>query len=341
MGSIGLVNYSSTPYSVELREIERPVAGDDDVIMQVEAVSVCGSDLHQWSGSQSWPVNYPVVLGHEFGGHIVELGKNVKAWAEGDRVVSETAAVVDMTSPMSRSGRYNLDPNRKGFGYGVNGGMTRFVKVPARCLHHIPASVSFEHAAMTEPCAVAYSAVIAPGNIRPGDRIVILGPGPIGTLCAAMARIAGAEVAVVGLERDRQRLQAALTYGAEIIIGDATEWAQAVDGLGADGVVDAAGVSATLKMALSLVRPAGWIAKVGWGPQPLDFSLDQLVQKNVTLQGSFSHNWPMWERVLRMLGTGALDITPVLGGVWPIQEWQSAFEKMRSGEILKSVLKPE
>lgn len=341
MGSLGVVNYSSTPYSVELREVDRPVAGDDDVIMQVEAVSVCGSDLHQWSGSQSWPVNYPVVLGHEFGGHIVELGKNVKSWAEGDRVVSETAAEVDMSSPMSRSGRYNLDPNRKGFGYGVNGAMTRFVKVPSRCLHRIPESVSFEHAAMTEPCSVAYSAVIAPGNIRPGDRIVILGPGPIGILCAAMARLAGAEVAVVGLERDRARLQAAVTYGCEVIIGDATEWALAVDGLGADGVVDAAGVSATLKMALSLVRPAGWIAKVGWGPQPLDFSLDPLVQKNVTLQGSFSHNWPMWERVLRMLGTGTLDIAPVLGGVWPIQEWQTAFEKMRSGEILKSVLKPE
>ncbi|MEK6648898.1 MAG: zinc-binding dehydrogenase [Actinomycetota bacterium] len=341
MGSIGVVNYSSTPHSVELREVDRPVAGDDDVIMQVEAVSVCGSDLHQWSGSQSWPVNYPVVLGHEFGGHIVELGKNVKSWAQGDRVVSETAAEVDMSSPMSRSGRYNLDPNRKGFGYGVNGGMTRFVKVPARCLHRIPESVSFEHAAMTEPCAVAYSAVIAPGNIRPGDRIIVLGPGPIGILCAAMARLAGAEVAVVGLERDRARLQAGLAYGCEIIIGDATEWALAVDGLGADGVVDAAGVSATLKMALSLVRPAGWIAKVGWGPQPLDFSLDPLVQKNVTLQGSFSHNWPMWERVLRMLGTGRLDIAPVLGGVWPIQEWQSAFEKMHSGEILKSVLKPE
>lgn len=340
MGSIGVVNYSSTPHSVELREVDRPVAGDDDVIMQVEAVSVCGSDLHQWSGSQSWPVNYPVVLGHEFGGHIVELGKNVKSWAQGDRVVSETAAEVDMSSPMSRSGRYNLDPNRKGFGYGVNGGMTRFVKVPARCLHRIPESVSFEHAAMTEPCAVAYSAVIAPGNIRPGDRIIVLGPGPIGILCAAMARLAGAEVAVVGLERDRARLQAGLAYGCEIIIGDATEWALAVDGLGADGVVDAAGVSATLKMALSLVRPAGWIAKVGWGPQPLDFSLDPLVQKNVTLQGSFSHNWPMWERVLRMLGTGRLDIAPVLGGVWPIQEWQSAFEKMHSGEILKSVLKP-
>jgi L-iditol 2-dehydrogenase len=340
MKSAGVVNFSSEPHSVEVREVDRPVAGDDDVIIQVEAASVCGSDLHQWEGSNSWPVNYPVVLGHEFGGHVFELGKNVTAWKEGDRVVSETAAVVDMSSPMSRQGLYNLDPNRKGFGYGVNGAMTRYVKVPQRLLHKIPDSVSFDHASMTEPCSVAYSATIAPGHVRPGDRIVILGPGPIGVLSAAMARMAGAQVALVGLERDRTRLDVAKKYGCEVIIGDVKEWAMAVDGLGADGVVDAAGVSATLKIALDVVRPNGWISKVGWGPQPFNFSLDPLVQKNVRLEGSFSHNWPMWERVLRMLSTKQLDLTPVLGGTFPIEQWETAFTKMHSGEFIKSVIKP-
>ena len=340
MKSAGVVNFSSEPHSVEVREVDRPVAGDDDVIIQVEAASVCGSDLHQWEGSNSWPVNYPVVLGHEFGGHVFELGKNVTAWKEGDRVVSETAAVVDMSSPMSRQGLYNLDPNRKGFGYGVNGAMTRYVKVPQRLLHKIPDNVSFDHASMTEPCSVAYSATIAPGHVRPGDRIVILGPGPIGVLSAAMARMAGAEVALVGLERDRTRLEVAKKYGCEVIIGDVKDWAMAVDGLGADGVVDAAGVSATLKIALDVVRPNGWISKVGWGPQPFNSSLDPLVQKNVRLEGSFSHNWPMWERVLRVLSTKQLDLTPVLGGTFPIEQWETAFAKMHSGEFIKSVIKP-
>jgi alcohol dehydrogenase/L-iditol 2-dehydrogenase len=340
MKSAGVVNFSSEPHSVEVREVDRPVADDDDVIIQVEAASVCGSDLHQWEGSNSWPVNYPVVLGHEFGGHVFELGKNVTAWKEGDRVVSETAAVVDMSSPMSRQGLYNLDPNRKGFGYGVNGAMTRYVKVPQRLLHKIPDNVSFDHASMTEPCSVAYSATIAPGHVRPGDRIVILGPGPIGVLSAAMARMAGAEVALVGLERDRTRLEVAKKYGCEVIIGDVKDWAMEVDGLGADGVVDAAGVSATLKIALDVVRPNGWISKVGWGPQPFNFSLDPLVQKNVRLEGSFSHNWPMWERVLRMLSTKQLDLAPVLGGTFPIEQWEIAFKKMHSGEFIKSVIKP-
>lgn len=340
MKSLAVTNFSSNPHSVEVREVERPIPGSEDVIVKVEAASVCGSDLHQWEGTNSWPVNYPVILGHEFAGIVDEVGDRVTDWNVGDRVVSETAAEVNMHGAMSRQGLYNLDPSRKGFGYGVNGAMTRYTKVAARLLHKIPESLSFDHASMTEPCAVAYSATIAPGHMRPGDRILVLGPGPIGILSAAMARIGGAEVAIVGLERDSARLEIAKQYGCDVIIGDPKEWAMTVDGLGVDGVVDAAGVSATLKIALDVIRPNGWISKVGWGPQPVNFSLDPLVQKNIRLEGSFSHNWPMWERALRMLGTKQLDLTPILGGTFPVEQWQTAFEKMHSGEFIKSVIKP-
>jgi L-iditol 2-dehydrogenase len=242
---------------------------------------------------------------------------------------------------MTRRGLYNLDPTRKGFGYGVNGAMTKYVRVPARILHHVPDALPFEQACLTEPCCVAYNAVVKNARIEPGDRVVVLGPGTIGILCAAMARLCGAEVALVGLPQDAHRLELARQhYGCEAIVGDARAWAQARDGLGCDGVIDAAGASATLKIALDLVRPAGWISKVGWGPQPLGFNLDPLVQKNVTLQGSFSHNWPVWERVIALLASGQLDVRPIIGGVWPITEWHEAFEKMHRGEVVKSVLRP-
>jgi alcohol dehydrogenase/L-iditol 2-dehydrogenase len=110
--------------------------------------------------------------------------------------------------------------------------------------------------------------------------------------------------------------------------------------MGADCVIDASGISATLKIALDHVRPNGQITKVGWGPQPLNFSLDQLVQKNVRLQGSFSHNWPIWERVIGLLASGQLNVKPIIGGIWPITQWHEAFEKMHKGEVVKSVLKP-
>jgi L-iditol 2-dehydrogenase len=170
--------------------------------------------------------------------------------------------------------------------------------------------------------------------------VIVLGPGTIGILCAAVARLCGAEVAILGLEADRHRLAIAAQYGCEPIVGDATEWARRRDGLGADCIIDAAGASITLQIAMQLVRPNGHIVKVGWGPQPLGFSLDPLVQKNVTLQGSFSHNWPVWERVIALLASGQLDVRPIIGGVWPVTEWHTAFEKMHRGEVVKSVLKP-
>ena len=338
--SAAVVNFGPEKGSVEIREIGKPVIGEEDVLLEVVNVGVCGSDLHQWTSDHSWPVNYPVVLGHEFGGLIVEIGNRVTNWVRGDRVVSETAAVINPNSPLSRTGLYNLDPDRKGFGYGVNGAMTRYVRVPARCLHRVPDHLPFEQACLTEPCCVAYNAIVENSRIKPGDTVIVLGPGTIGILCAAMAKLCGAEVAVVGLEADRHRLNIAAQYGCDMIIGDATVWAKRRDGLGADFVIDAAGSSITLKIALGLVRPNGQITKVGWGPQPLGFSLDPLVQKNVTLQGSFSHNWPIWEKVIALLASKKLDVIPIIGGIWPITEWHEAFEKMHKGEVVKSVLKP-
>ena len=328
-------------YSVEIRDIPLPVIREDEVLVEVVNVGVCGSDLHMWLGDQSWSVPYPMVLGHEFSGIILETGARVSShWKAGARIVSETAAVVDPNSPMTRRGLYNLDPRRKGFGGAVDGAMTRRVAVPERILHHVPESVSMAAAALTEPCCVAYNATVKNAEIEPGDRVLVLGPGPIGILCAAMARMQGAFVAVVGLERDRKRLEVARQYDCEILTGDIESWVFGAgpDDLGVEGVIDTTGVSSSLETAMKMVRPAGWISKVGWGPQPSGFSLDPIVQKNIRLQGSFSHNWPIWERVLQLMATGRLDVKPIIGGIWALEKWDEAFRTMQSGDIVKSVL---
>jgi alcohol dehydrogenase/L-iditol 2-dehydrogenase len=110
------------------------------------------------------------------------------------------------------------------------------------------------------------------------------------------------------------------------------------DGFGADLVVDCTGVSAALHQALQLVRPLGSIVKIGWGPQPFQFSLDPLVAKAATLQGSFSHTYATWERVLQLMATKQLNLDPMIGGVYPLADWEAAFQAMESGANVKSVL---
>lgn len=338
-----IVNFGSEPGSVELREIPVPEIGDEDVLLEVRAVGICGSDVHQWQGSHSWPVNYPCVLGHEFGGVVAKAGSRVREFKEGDRVVSETAAVIDPTSPLSRAGNYQLDPSRKGFGYGVDGAMTSFVRVPERCLHHVPAVLPLETAALTEPCCVAYSAICTHSTIKPGDDVLVMGPGPIGLLCGLMARLNGAgRVIVSGLPSDARRFDVARELGLVPALSKEVPdlVATTYRGLGFDLVVDAAGVSATLKQAIEVVRPGGHISKVGWGRRPLDFSIDPIVQKAVTIQGSFSHNWPIWERILKLLASGQLDISPILNRVATLDEWEDCFEKMHECDFVKAVLRP-
>jgi alcohol dehydrogenase/L-iditol 2-dehydrogenase len=330
---------------VELREVPVPAIGDDDVLLRVGAVSVCGSEIHQVHGTHTWPVSVPVVLGHEFGGTVAGAGRHVLAFREGDRVVSETAAVICGECEMCRSGRYNLCPRRKGFGYGVDGGMAEYVKVPARCLHRIPDRLPFELACLAEPHAVAYNAMCVNSHIRPGDLVVVFGPGPIGLLCARMAALAGANPLIVaGLRADARRLEAARQLGATCTVNvqdeNLDDIVRGLRPLGADVVCDASGAGRPLETALAIARPDGQITKVGWSPAGSPVDTNPIVQKNLRLQGSFSHNYPIWERVIHLLAEGLTRPETIVGMTTALGEWREAFDAMHDGRVIKSVLVP-
>jgi L-iditol 2-dehydrogenase len=340
-----VVQYALEPLAVELRDVGVPAIGDADVLLHVGAVSVCGSDVHQAYNTQSWPVNVPVVLGHEFAGTVAKAGRSVKTFREGDRVVSETAAEVCGECLLCRTGRYNLCPHRKGFGYGIDGAMASYVKVPARCLHRIPDSLPFGLACLAEPHAVAYNAMCVNSTIRPGDLVVVLGPGPIGLLCARMAWLAGADpLIVVGLSSDAARLETAMRLGATRVVNagreNVADIVRGLNPLGADLVCDASGASRPLDMALALVCPDGQVTKVGWSPDLVPVNVNPLVQKNVRLQGSFSHNFPIWERVIHLLDGRRTLPDAIVGLTSPLDGWREAFEAMHEGRVIKSVLIP-
>ena len=212
-----VVKYGQKDGMVELRDVPVPQIGPQDVLLEVKAAGVCGSDIEMYRHRVSFPVNTPVIQGHEFAGVIAEVGGEVEGFSVGGRVVSETAAYICGRCPLCRSGEYNLCPERLGFGYGTDGAFTRFVCVPARCLHPVPEGVPFDAAALTEPLCVAYNALVVKSRVIPGEPVVVLGPGPIGLFALQIARLSGAgPIIITGADADTDRLGLAKKMGADV-----------------------------------------------------------------------------------------------------------------------------
>lgn len=339
-----LVKFGREDGNVEIRDIPKPDLKPDQVLLRVKAVGVCGSDIHMWREHHSWEIKLPLVLGHEFSAVVADAGQQVTGFKPGDRVTCETAAQICGRCTYCLAGEYNLCPHRLGYGALADGAFTRFITARPQILHHLPDNVPFEHAALTEPICVAYNALVEKTVIKPGDTVVIQGPGPIGIMALQVARLRGAGTLIMlGTDADVTRLAVAAELGAHHTLNvqqdDALALVQSLgEGFGADLVIDCTGVSQALQQSLALVRPNGRITKIGWGPQPLDFNLDPLVGKAVTLQGSFSHTYRTWERVLHLLSTGQINLKPVIGGLYPLAKWQEAFQAMERGDNVKSVV---
>lgn len=341
-----VIKYDNAAGATELQEIPVPQIGPNDVLVRAAYIGVCGTDPHMHHNLVSFKMNVPLVFGHEFAGTIEQVGSGVGGFQQGDRVTAETHADYCGVCSLCRTNQYHLCRDRKGFGFHTHGAFAKYVRVPARILHRVPEGLSLEEASLTEPLCVAYKSVIDNSCVRPGDTVLVIGPGPIGLLCIKMAQLAGAaEIIAVGTDGDDMRLQMAKTYGATQAINSSQEdpltlLHRIADGYGADLVVDTAGVSPTLKLSMDAVRPGGQITKIGWGPKPVGFSLDPIIAKSVTLKGHFSHTWDVWEKCLTLMAKGLVDLKPLITHTLPIDQWEKAFELVETKEAVKVVLTP-
>jgi len=344
---LAVVKYGQEDRQVELREVPVPTIGPGDVLLEVRAAGVCGSDIEFWRHSITFPVRTPVIQGHEFGGVVVQVGEEVTDWQVGDEVVSETAAYVCGKCRLCRAGLYNLCPERLGFGYGLDGAFARYVRVRQGALHRKPEGVTWNAAALTEPTCVAYNALVVQSDLRPGEPVAILGPGPIGLLCLQVAKALGASpLMITGTTADAARLDLARKLGADHVVNvhkaDAVEVAMDfTHGEGIPLVIDAAGNSATIRQSLDMVARNGQVTKIGWGKDPVGFSLDPIVAKAVRYQGTFSHTWRTWEAVLEMVRAGRLEPEALVTHEFTIRDWLTAYELVESRQAVKVVLRPE
>jgi threonine dehydrogenase-like Zn-dependent dehydrogenase len=341
-----LVRYGPESYALRIQEMPEPEAKPGWVVLKVAACGICGSDVHGWQAKQMAGKGYPYVVGHEFAGTIVERGEGVTAFSVGDRVASEPFAVWCGECRMCRTGRVNNCRHHSDMGFGQHGAFAEYAAAPARGLHRLPECVDVEDAAICEPLAVAYNGMFAESQVRPGDIVVVLGCGPIGLLCAALALAAGAEVLLTGSTGDDFRLAKARAIGVQHVVNAAQEDVAATvkemtEPDGPDLIVDAVGGNETFAQALQMAGPCGQITKVGWfrgGQAP---NLNSIVGRNLRIHGVYGHTWEVWEKCVRVLAAGHVPLEHIATHRLPLSEWEHGFQLMKDCEAVKVLLRPE
>ena len=351
----GLVLYERG--KTEIREVEKPVCGESDILIRVESAAICGGDVHFYNGTLPSLGSYPIVLGHEFAGIIEEMGpKADKYWKVGDRVISENTASVCGRCPACEKGNFVNCPERETLGCSVDGAFTQYVKIPGsllsvykNCLFKLPESIPMDVAPLLEPAANAYMAVIQEGGIIAGENVVVFGAGALGLFSAQMASIAGAaNVILVGMESDRaSRFPCGMKLGVTHTIvnsPDADIAAQIAEICGMSGValcIDAAGAPIVMHQAVQIVRNDGVIVRIGMNDKPYGYGLNDVNVKSISIIGHMGYNTTSWRNVISLAAAGKLDLGTMVSHRLPLSDIKHGFDLLKDQTAIKIVIDPK
>ncbi len=339
-----LVKFKPGPGNVELREVDEPCCGPDQVKLEVAWCGICGTDLHvNHDTFRNFP---PVILGHEMAATLVESGRNVRGFAPGERFcVLGASAVTCGHCVYCRQGEFMLCAERRGMGHGVNGAFTKYVVVRPDQLFRLPDNLPIEEGAVCEPFAAAVHAVCDLTPLHTGDVALVSGPGPIGLLCLKLLVAQGIKTIVAGTTTDLARLELARHIGAYTIVNineqDVLSVVRAeTGGLGADVVMECAGSGSSVRSCLDAVRPLGYYTQVGHFGGEVAAPLDRIAFKQIRLAGSVGYTVATWLRMLRILEQGKVRLGDVITHKLPLDDWQRGFAACEDKSALKVLLKP-
>ncbi len=335
------------PGHVELGEVPEPRVAAGQVLIEVAAAGICGTDLHIRDGE--FAVRPPVVMGHELSGRIAAVGEGVTGIREGTRVTSETYFSTCGRCRYCRDGRTNLCPERRSIGSAVNGAFTRYLVVPAANVHALPDHVGDRAGALTEPLACVVHGVLGTDGgptVGPGDVAVVAGPGSIGLLTTQVVAAAGATTVVLGTSGDEARLELASRLGADHVVNvgddDARELTRDLTpgGHGADVVYECSGAGPAAQGLLELVRRRGRYVQIGLFGKPVTWDLDQLCYRELVATGSNASTPASWRRALQLLDAGEVDTGALVSGVYRLDEWERAFDDFGAKRGVKLLFEP-
>ena len=288
-----LVRYSHLPKKLKIKEIPFPNIGNssEQAIIEVKFAGICGRDLEHYKTKIS-KKKIPTVLGHEFSGVVKKINKNNFNVKIGDRVTCETVKSVCKKCTLCKSGFYNLCKKRKNIGGSTSGAFASHIKVPIEYIHKLPNSVSLDEAALIEPLAVCYNALILNSNIKKNSTVLIFGAGTIGLLSLKLAKYKKARIFLVCTPEDKMQKEIAKKNKVSKIYLSNVDYVKKIlkdtNQQGVDLVVDTVGgVDKTFEDAISLTKPGGQITKIGWFmKKDVNANFDNIVRKNLKIQGS-------------------------------------------------------
>ena len=334
---------------IRVGEAPDPVPGPDDVLVEARSASICGTDLHIYRGEFKNRVSYPAILGHEFAGVILQVGKNVKGYKVGDPVVIDPN-ISCHSCTACQTGHLNACRSLKLLGIDLDGGFGQYVNVPANRVHLLPENVSMAYGSMAEMYALG-NHILQRGHVQPGESIVILGAGKLGlSILDVLCHSVSPSTAIV-TDLQPFRLDIAAKLGAEMVVditrGDpVARVLELTRGEGVDCVIEAVGhyhlapgQEAPLAQAVKMIRNGGRIVTAGLGDQLSAVHFKTLVIKEAEIIAS-RISLGDFPRALRLLAKGLLHPDLLVTEWLPMREIETAFNKVdrEDAQTIKIVL---
>ncbi|TFD22480.1 NAD(P)-dependent alcohol dehydrogenase [Cryobacterium sp. TMS1-13-1] len=308
----------------------------DQVLVQVAAVGVCGSDVHYYQHGRIGPyvVEHPLILGHELSGRITAVGSGVDPARIGQRVAVEPQRPCRICE-QCKAGRYNLCPDIEFFATPpIDGAFCEYVAIQTDFAYAIPDSISDEAAALIEPLSVGIWACKR-ADISPGSSVLIAGAGPIGVILAQTARAFGAtKIYITDIADDRRAF--ALEHGATVALDPRVD---SVEGLEVDAFIDASGVAAAVQAGILAVRPGGRAILVGMGNDTVELPVSWIQNREIWLSGVFryTNTWPLG---IQLVESGAVDLDVLVTSTFALADAEQALNAGRQPGQMKVIVYP-
>ena len=321
--------------NMEIMTVPVPEIEPDEVLVKVNCVGVCGTDVKIYD--DTFYSDVPVIVGHEFAGEIVAAGAQVKRLSVGERVVSEQHWKACGVCRYCLTGKRHLCSSKRSPGYLSDGAYAEYIAVKESLIHKIPDGLDYEAACLIEPMGIAAHALFEKCRIEAADNVVILGSGPIALIAL--------QVCLTGLDADEpHRFPLALELGADKVVNVAKQSIADVvmektAGVGADVVIDLSGAGSAIAQAFSFIRKDGRFCAIGLPHGNISVPWADMVLKAVNVFFSYSSGYETWEKCLFLINSGKVDLKPFTQSVYPLESWHEAFEDARAGKVLKAIIK--